>query len=79
MDRDVAIGLVEMLEAIKGTLDSILDSLSFVWRNVQTHFARCKSFRPPFLKGGGSGQSPAFPTDKSKFEDQKRPPKRPLK
>ena len=28
MDRDVAIGLVEMLEAIKGTLDSILEVLT---------------------------------------------------
>ena len=38
---------------------NIVIALSFVWSNIRTHIARCKSFRPPFLKGGGSGQSPA--------------------
>ena len=33
----------------------------------QTHIVRGKSFRPPFSKGGGSGQSPAFLPDKLQF------------
>jgi hypothetical protein len=40
---------------------------SFVRRNTQSHFALGESFVHLF-KGGGSGQSPAYLFDKSKFE-----------
>ena len=51
---------------------NVIFALSFVWRNILTHIARCKSFRPAFSKGWRVWAEPSVLFDKSKFEARQK-------